>query len=275
MGSEGRARPVETVDEVLAGARVPTDEYAGYDAGAARRRIAQRVAGTLWMSALSLDSRAQWVRTADGGAVVRAGGACEAPPLPPPTPCPTWHEQAARDLRALSRLVVADADAASRMARLVNSRHIDPEGALVFACLLHLAGREEAAQFWWQFAAGAGNATSAQCLVLLHMGHGEQRDAEHWAVQTAELRSGPEAGEEPARSVWGSFGAGVRAVPPLPGSGGSGGPDAGVDGLEGVDGLDGVLAVVDRLEFEGDADFGTIPKPDPHLADELQELGAP
>jgi hypothetical protein len=293
MGSEGGLRPARSclrrscsasarrgrargIEEVLAGARVVLDEYDGYDAVAARHRIAHRVANTLWMSALSLDSRAQWARHAAGPADRTA----TAPP------CPTWHEQAVRDLHTLSRMVVADADAVSRMAQLVNSRRIEPEGAVVFACLLYLTGREEAAQFWWQFAAGAGNATSARCLCLLHMGHGEQRDAEHWAVQTVELRNGhddPEV-ELPRRPAWDSFQAGILALPDgqgaSPGSGAApapeGSPAAG-PGWPGAapDGLDGVLeAVVGRLEFEGDADFGTIPKPDPGLASELRELAA-
>ncbi|NUK54495.1 hypothetical protein HRW23_35140 [Streptomyces lunaelactis] len=71
-----------------------------------------------------------------------------------------------------------------------NTRRIDPDGALQFACLLNLAGCREAAQFWWQFAAGAGNPTAAYCLYLLHLGRGERRDAEHWADQAANLDSG-------------------------------------------------------------------------------------
>ncbi|NUK85751.1 hypothetical protein [Streptomyces lunaelactis] len=55
---------------------------------------------------------------------------------------------------------------------------------------LNLAGCREAAQFWWQFAAGAGNPTAAYCLYLLHLGRGERRDAEHWADQAANLDSG-------------------------------------------------------------------------------------
>jgi hypothetical protein len=48
------------------------------------------------------------------------------------------------------------------MALLVDDRPtIEPCGALAFACLLYLAGRHEAAQFWWQFAAGADSSTAA------------------------------------------------------------------------------------------------------------------
>ncbi|SEC15217.1 hypothetical protein SAMN05216489_00018 [Streptomyces sp. 3213] len=59
----------------------------------------------------------------------------------------------------------------------------DIEGALHFACLVNLAQEPEEAIWWWQFAGGAGNATAAYCLYLLHLSRGELRDAEHWMSQ--------------------------------------------------------------------------------------------
>jgi len=49
--------------------------------------------------------------------------------------------------------------------------------------LLVLAGREEGAQFWLQYAAGGGQATGAICLYLLHLRRGEGRDGKYWARQ--------------------------------------------------------------------------------------------
>lgn len=62
--------------------------------------------------------------------------------------------------------------------------HTDLAGAVVFGCLLHLAGLREGARFWWQFAAGSGSpptAAAAYCLFLDHSRRGEHHDARHWA----------------------------------------------------------------------------------------------
>ncbi|WP_435885783.1 hypothetical protein [Streptomyces lydicus] len=40
---------------------------------------------------------------------------------------------------------------------------------------MHLAGRDEQAEFLWQFAAGAGKSASAECRYLLHLPRGELR----------------------------------------------------------------------------------------------------
>lgn len=85
-------------------------------------------------------------------------------------------------------LVVNAPEAAASLARLVDDHEsIAPGGALVFGCLLHLARYREAAQFWWQFAAGAGSRTAAFCLCLHHRRHSEFRDAGYWRAQSAKL----------------------------------------------------------------------------------------
>ncbi|MFD6750935.1 hypothetical protein ACFWDC_38360, partial [Streptomyces anthocyanicus] len=58
--------------------------------------------------------------------------------------------------------------------------HLDVDGALVLAYLLHLTGHPESAQFWWQLAAGAGHREAAYCLHLHHLALGEAREAWHW-----------------------------------------------------------------------------------------------
>ena len=80
--------------------------------------------------------------------------------------------------------MVCDPAAIAAMALLVDDRAtIEPGGALAFACLLYLAGSHEAAQFWWQFTAGADSCTAPQCLYLHHLQHSELRDAHHWHTQ--------------------------------------------------------------------------------------------
>ncbi|MFF4182402.1 hypothetical protein ACFYZ9_04365 [Streptomyces sp. NPDC001691] len=156
------------IEDVLARARVFEGEYTSDELEASRRRITQELGEFRWLRLVA----------GPGGGQARAG--CGPTAL---------HERAARDLRTLSQSIIHDDDAAQRIARFDTVR--DPGGALAFACLLVLADREEGAQFWWQFAAGAGNATSALCLYLLHLRRGELRDAQYWARQLAELEREP------------------------------------------------------------------------------------
>ncbi|MVO85720.1 hypothetical protein GPA10_13375 [Streptomyces sp. p1417] len=106
-----------------------------------------------------------------------------------PTPdgqLPTALARADEDLRALSTAFLHSGDAAAHLARIAVVPD-DADGALRFGCLLDLARHPEGALWWWQFAAGAGNATAAYCLHLLHLRRGELRDADHWAHQALDL----------------------------------------------------------------------------------------
>lgn len=228
-----------SVDDVLADAEILADEYADYDTTAARRRIALRVTRALQDRARPLDGVPQ-------------------PVTPAATPLPDTgrHQGATRYLEQLSALIVHGHQASTQMSQLVNSRLIEPEGALVFACLLHLADRGEAARFWWQFAAGAGNAVSAYCLYLHHTQHGEPEDADYWLEQSAGLDVKPR-GPSPAPLALGrdfqdtsTFIEFIACLCPH-------GPNHALE------------AAIARLEDTSDADYGTIPKPDPHLADQL------
>lgn len=174
-----------------------------------------------------------------------------AAPTPPAGPAAgrelPAHRRAGEDLRQLCALVVRDARAAASIAGLVNSVRIEPDGALVFACLLHLADRPDGAQFWWQFSAGAGRGTSAVCLHLLHLQRGEHRDARYWAAQFAAL-----AQEAPwfvhdmlrAHAALGDRRGAPATTPAL--------ADA-----------------IRRLDVATDQDFGPVPRPDPGLAAQL------
>ncbi|URN13882.1 hypothetical protein LUW77_28405 [Streptomyces radiopugnans] len=143
------------IDALLEGAEVLGGEYDDYDPAAARERIARALT--------AVPPRAQPPSHPDTGWRYR-----------------TVHEQAAHDLDLAISLVVGSPGAAESLARLVDHQRTEPEGALVFACLLHLVGHRDAAQFWWQFAAGGGSRTAAFCLCLHHRRLGEFRDADYW-----------------------------------------------------------------------------------------------
>lgn len=99
---------------------------------------------------------------------------------------PTTLDRADKDLQALASELLYSDDAAAHLAKFAEEP-ADVDGALHFACLLSLADAPDGAQWWWQFAAGAGNATAAYCLHLFHFGRGELRDADHWAHQAITL----------------------------------------------------------------------------------------
>ncbi|MBN0042969.1 hypothetical protein JS756_02315 [Streptomyces actuosus] len=60
----------------------------------------------------------------------------------------------------------------------------EPPGAWLLGCALHLAGVDEGARFWWQYAAGAGHSPAAYCLSLHHHARGEAHAAAFWHDQT-------------------------------------------------------------------------------------------
>ncbi|MEU3184048.1 hypothetical protein ABZ707_07525 [Streptomyces sp. NPDC006923] len=167
----GRTDETAAVEGLLDDAEVLTDEYDSYDTEAARRRIAAR----------------------------RAADRTSRPPGPDDAPrrYRSAHEQAAHDLSLAVSLVVNAPEAAVSLARLVDHDRIDPEGAVVFGALLHLTGHRDAAQFWWQFAAGGGNRTAAFCLFLAHQQRAEFRDAAYWRTQSRRL-PGPGRPRTPA-----------------------------------------------------------------------------
>ncbi|MFE2879605.1 hypothetical protein ACFXG6_33485 [Streptomyces roseus] len=156
-----------TVDELLARARVFHGDYTPAHLDAARERLISHLTEARWSHFLA--------------------GTPTAPPAAPASRPAALHEQAAHQLWSLSQNVITDTEAADYIARFQDAR--DPGGALAFACLLDLAHIEDGAQFWWQFAAGAGNPTGALCLYLLHLRRGEMRDARHWASQIGQLEA--------------------------------------------------------------------------------------
>ncbi|MFF8785185.1 hypothetical protein [Streptomyces sp. NPDC015125] len=171
-------QPPRTLDDLLHDARAfPDDDFGEETERASRRRLEE-----------------------DFTDAVRHGSAWGGYPHPairqPPFGAPgrpasaARRERAARQLRALSTWTVRGPHAARHIASLATTHQIDPDSSMAFACLLHLAGRDEEAEFLWQFAAGAGKSASAECLYLLHLTRGELRHARHWARQAADLDAG-------------------------------------------------------------------------------------
>ncbi|MEW1548305.1 hypothetical protein [Streptomyces tsukubensis] len=208
---------------------------------------------------------------------------CESNASPGPSRHPsgtTVHRRAAEQLAALSSQVVSTTDAVDAMARFGNEPRTDPTGALPFACLLYLSDCVEGAQFWWQFAAGAGVSTAAYCLHLHHARYNETDMADFWLKQARYLHDHPGTavphGEQQhsrfptPRAV---FEATVALLPPAQGSWDSTLTDPAGSGhflswaLHHAKIADAVL----RLATSADDDYGPVPRPDPALAVELEE----
>ncbi|MFF9481761.1 hypothetical protein [Streptomyces sp. NPDC014733] len=217
-------RSSRSIHEVLDDATIP-DAFADFDLAASKRHMAYDLA-----AADAVRRDATTLRPAPGRR--------------PALVLVSAHDRAGADLRALCAQALHRGDAAELLAKLANSRRIDPDGALHFGSLLYLAGCPEGAQFWWQFAAGAGSAAAAHCLHLLHLARGELRDAEHWAGQAAALAGGPTVLSRP------------HTAPP---------PD-------GYQPRAALRAVIGLLTVDEDDEFGRVPHPDPCLADRLREL---
>lgn len=158
------------IDDLLRGARILSEEYVDYRPPSAEQRIAR-----------ALERRAQEAAAdPSNGARVLAAAPNRA----------AEHEQARHELDLTATLVLNTEQAAAYLQALGNVPP-DEQGALVFGCLLYLTGRENAAQYWWRFAAGAGNPTAAFCLYLDHRRYAEYRDADFWRRQARRLRACP------------------------------------------------------------------------------------
>lgn len=148
-----------TIDGALERARVTVTDPTGFDVGAALRRLAADVG-----------------RSAPATDTARAA-------------------QAGHRLTTVCRWMINAPGAAGHIDKLavpLPETTFDVEGAAVFACLLHLTGHPQSAQFWWQLSAGAGHRVSAYCLHLHHLSLGENREAAHWRHEVTDSRSDAE-----------------------------------------------------------------------------------
>ncbi|MEW2134641.1 hypothetical protein [Streptomyces sp. NPDC005435] len=102
--------------------------------------------------------------------------------------------RAGHQLTAIARWVLNTPQATNHLGRLAReigangpagplAHDLDVEGSLVFACMLYLAGHQESAAFWWQFAAGADTRVAAYCLHLHHLQLGALKEADYWLAQ--------------------------------------------------------------------------------------------
>ncbi|MCQ8771847.1 hypothetical protein [Streptomyces telluris] len=162
----------EPIDRLLEHARIHRPPYTR--TREAEERLTARIAARTWQGALRVDDALQpaSVRPAAERAAVRRS-----------LPRRIFREH----LRALCE-TTATHDL-HRLRDFLVSRVPEPDGALVLGCVLHLAGREYGARFWWQFAAGAGELSAALCLYLHHMALGETDEADLWHEQ-ADLGNG-------------------------------------------------------------------------------------
>jgi hypothetical protein len=224
-------RTPRSIDEALRRARVFRGEYTAADLTAARQDLARQLLELRWVHLLHTAPH-------------------------PPSPPAALHDQAAHDLRALCRGTVRHDGAARRITAFDTER--DPDGALTFACLLQLADREEGAQFWWQYAAGAGSVTAALCLYLVHLRHGEMRDAGHWADEIHRLNLLGWSSYTPVpHHADTAADAGVRYSLPAP-----------VPTVS----ERAVRDAVDELEAPCEGGLGPVPQPIPELAEHWDEL---
>lgn len=98
---------------------------------------------------------------------------------------------AAEDLRTLCETLVSHTPPGT-VAKFVTDQVPEPRAALVLACVLQLTDTDEGARFWWQYAAGAGQAAAAYCLYLHHLALGEGDTADFWHRQTDDVQPPPQ-----------------------------------------------------------------------------------
>ncbi|MEU8134957.1 hypothetical protein [Streptodolium elevatio] len=79
---------------------------------------------------------------------------------------PAAHRRAELLLEACCVTAVRHRDAAAQVSAFPHDYR--PTGAVVFACLLYLTGRADAAAFWWRYAAGAEDPHAARLLALYY-----------------------------------------------------------------------------------------------------------
>ncbi|MEU3189519.1 hypothetical protein ABZ686_02490 [Streptomyces sp. NPDC006992] len=161
------------LQRALANARIDRRPYQDSDMTRAEARLSYKIASRAWHGALTFDDQMQPVM--DAAVRTPEGRRREHRPSP---------NAFLRQLTVLAETVVAQD--LHQLQGFLAYRLLEPEGALVLGCVLHLAAREDSARFWWQFAAGAGARGGACCLYLQHMGHDERDEAELWRAQ-AEL----------------------------------------------------------------------------------------
>ncbi|WUG89763.1 hypothetical protein OHU74_30150 [Streptomyces sp. NBC_00454] len=177
-----------SLDDFLARAGV-RDRYPHYDLGAAEARLLRGDGGGRGDRSLAPASPQPVPRRRGTHGRRRSLGWCD-----PARDVPLDSERAGHDLKAACLASVCAPKARERLDAFQTGGHADLPGAVVFGCLLHLAGLREGARFWWQFAAGSGRSRTthaAYCLFLDHSRRGEHHDARIWARELGRRRFRP------------------------------------------------------------------------------------
>ncbi|MFE9769544.1 DUF6207 family protein [Streptomyces sp. NPDC005808] len=92
-------------------------------------------------------------------------------------------ETAAAHLRSLCEAAITHS-LPGQIADFITEQVPGPRWAWILGCLLHLAEADDGAQFWWQYAAGAGVSAAAYCLYLHHRALGDRHAAAFWHDQS-------------------------------------------------------------------------------------------
>lgn len=182
--------PIQSIDELLAKARLLSPAYTNEELATAQDRLAAATAANrLVTGALAFDD----ATAADLWADPARPTAWES--------CIDWgsyteaevreRQEAIAALRHMCKIVISQPGAFYTMSTFLSGstgsddpiRILEPEGARVLACVLHLAAREDSARFWWQFAAGADDNRAKFCLFLHHLALGETQEAQWWHGQ--------------------------------------------------------------------------------------------
>jgi hypothetical protein len=161
--------PISPIDRMLAKATLAARPYTEAELDAAELRLAARITRRVLFGALHFDDE---IRSVRGEALPPRRAQIDA--------------EAAGHLEILCRTVIEREGALQHMSAFLGRRIPHPDGARVLGCVLQLAGREDSARFWWQFAAGAGDGAAAYCLYLHHLTLGEVWEAQLWRGQAAE-----------------------------------------------------------------------------------------
>ncbi|MCL3998140.1 hypothetical protein [Streptomyces lavenduligriseus] len=98
-------------------------------------------------------------------------------------------EDAAKELAALCETAVAHCSAA-QLVDFLTDQVPQPRAAWILGCVLSIAGEDDAARFWWQYAAGADDAPASYCLYLHHLAHGDVHAAALWHTQISAYARG-------------------------------------------------------------------------------------
>ncbi len=115
---------------------------------------------------------------------------CPRAPVRPVKVGEAANTAAAQDLRALCEALVTHTPPTA-VAAFLTEQLPEPRSAMILACVLQLTDTDDGARFWWQYAAGAGQAAAAYCLYLHHLALGEDDAARWWHRQTDDIHPLP------------------------------------------------------------------------------------